>query len=213
MASHNLRTPIANLISLGSLIDETKIEDPTTRMLYEKYKQTTLKLNDNVNDLLEILVIKNNREVPKKEINIDLAFRQVVESIDTYVADSGAEISTDFSAGNTVYFNPGYLHSILLNLLTNAIKYRNPEKKLQITIRTERSKNWLLLHFSDNGLGLDLEKYGDRIFGLYQKFHDHPDSKGLGLHIVASQVKAMGGKIKVKSQVNLGTTFTIHFKI
>ena len=211
ITSHNLRTPIGNLISLGNLIDETKIEDPMTRMLFEKYKETALKLNDNVNDLLEILVIKNNREVPKKEITIDFVFNQVMESVETYVAASNAAISTDFSAGNSVNFNPGYLHSILLNLLTNAIKYRSVERPLQITVNTEKSNDYLLLHFTDNGLGLDLEKYGDRIFGLYQKFHDHPESKGLGLHIIASQVKAMGGEITVKSQVNIGTTFTIQF--
>ncbi|MFC5271191.1 PAS domain-containing sensor histidine kinase [Adhaeribacter terreus] len=210
--THNLRTPIANLIGIGNLIDETRVEDPLTRTLLQKYKQTTEILHENVKELLEILIIKNNLEVPVKETNISNVLAQVVDSISHYVAVSEANIITDFSAGTSVNFNPEYLQSILLNLLTNAIKYRSPDRSLQVKIQTENREGHLFLHFTDNGLGIDLEKYGDKVFGLYQKFHDHPDSKGLGLHLVANQVKAMGGEISIKSKVDNGTTFSIKFK-
>ncbi len=105
-----------------------------------------------------------------------------------------------------------YLDSILLNLLTNAIKYKSPERKPIVRARTTFEDDQLKLYFSDNGLGIDLERYGDRIFGLYQRFHEHADSKGLGLYIVNSQVRAMGGTIEVESEVNKGTTFIITFK-
>ncbi len=211
--SHNLRSPIANLIGLGSLIHENKIDDPLTRKALEKYKQATQQLSNNVNDLFEMLTRKNNQEPQVEEVALDSIFKQVTASVETLIADSGAEIITDFSAGNRVNYLPGYLHSILLNLLTNAIKYRSPERKLKINVATERKENVLLLHFSDNGQGIDLEKYGDRIFGPYQKFHNNPDSTGLGLHLVATQVKAMDGNISVSSEPNKGSTFTIQFKV
>ena len=210
--THNLRTPIANLIGLGSLIDESKIEDPLIRNTVKKFKQATLNLNKNVNELFKLLVQHDQEESPVQELQLDKVFKQVTESIETKIKDSCAEITTDFSAGNAVNFNPEYLHSIFLNFLTNSIKYRDPDRKLEIKAFTEIENDALLLHFSDNGSGIDLKKYGDKIFGLYQKFHHHPDSKGLGLHIVSTQVKALGGKIWVNSEPHLGTTFTIQFK-
>ena len=102
--------------------------------------------------------------------------------------------------------------SILLNLLTNAIKYRSPDKPPVLNISTKKEDGVIRLYFTDNGLGIDLDRYGDRLFGLYQRFHDHADSKGLGLYIVNSQVRAMGASIEVLSEVNKGTTFIITFK-
>ena len=79
-------------------------------------------------------------------------------------------------------------------------------------VKTEKTTDGVVLYFSDNGLGIDLERYKDRIFGLYQRFHDHADSKGLGLYIVNSQIRVMGGEIDVESKVDKGTTFIITFK-
>jgi PAS domain S-box-containing protein len=210
--SHNLRTPISNLIGLGSIIDESKIEDPLIQKTVEKYKLATLNLNKNVNGLFELLVQNTNPEKQVQEVKLDDVFKQVMDSVETKITESGAEISADFSEGNIVEFNPVYMHSIFLNFLTNTLKYRDPERDLKVKVFTEKKDGCLLLHFSDNGLGIDLDKYGDKVFGLYQKFHNHPDSKGLGLHIVATQVKASGGKVWVTSEPNKGTTFSIQFK-
>jgi signal transduction histidine kinase len=104
------------------------------------------------------------------------------------------------------------LESIFLNLLTNAIKYRSENKQLRVTISSKVVDNDLILTFKDNGIGIDLVRNRDKIFGLYQRFHNHPDSKGLGLYLVKSQVEAMGGTINVESTVGKGTTFIIVFK-
>jgi len=210
--THNLRTPIANLVGLSSLIDSSKIEDPFQSQTVEKLKQASLNLNQTITDLFDLMVKQDQTESLVQEVQLDKVLKQVTGSIETKIAESSAEITTDFSAGNTVTFHPGFLHSIFLNLLTNSLKYREPERKPEIKVFTEQKDDCLLLHFSDNGSGIDLEKYGDKIFGLYQQFHHHPDSKGLGLHIVANQVKTMGGKIWVTSQPHVGTTFTIQFK-
>jgi signal transduction histidine kinase len=67
------------------------------------------------------------------------------------------------------------------------------------------------MSFEDNGLGIDLDRYRDRIFGLYQRFHEHPESKGFGLYLIKSQIEALGGTIHIESKVNVGTKFKINF--
>jgi signal transduction histidine kinase len=121
-------------------------------------------------------------------------------------------VTTDFDDAYEVDFNRTYLESILLNLLTNAVKYSSPKRRPQVKVTTRKMQDGIKLYFSDNGLGIDLTRYKDRIFGLYQRFHDHADSKGLGLYIVNSQIRVMGGEIDVESEVDKGTTFIITFK-
>lgn len=105
---------------------------------------------------------------------------------------------------------PAYQDSIVLNLITNALKYRSPERALHISAECrDRGNNQLEFVFSDNGSGIDLEKHGKELFGMYKTFHHHPESSGLGLYLTKMQVEAMGGSIRVVSKVNEGTTFIV----
>lgn len=97
-------------------------------------------------------------------------------------------------------------------MISNAIRYRSLERDPVIKIRSYRQDNWVVVSFEDNGLGMDLKRYGDRLFGLYQRFHVTREGKGLGLYMTKSQVVAMGGKIEVQSEPEKGTIFTIFFK-
>ncbi|WP_333667277.1 ATP-binding protein, partial [Flavobacterium sp.] len=105
-----------------------------------------------------------------------------------------------------------YLESILLNLITNAIKYANPDRLPVISITTQKSNDTTQLVFSDNGRGFDIGKVKDKIFGLNQKFHDNSDSNGIGLYLVYNHIIDMGGTVEVKSEIDKGTTFTITFR-
>jgi signal transduction histidine kinase len=98
-------------------------------------------------------------------------------------------------------------------MITNAIRYKHPDRSPDIRIKSYRDDNWVVVDFADNGLGMDLNRYGNRLFGLYQRFHEHKEGKGLGLYMTRSQVTAMGGKIEVESEPGKGTTFKIFFKI
>ena len=111
----------------------------------------------------------------------------------------------------TVYFNSVYLESILLNFSTNAVKYSHPKKTPKIHYEFNYEDGKKTLSISDNGLGIDLEKYGELIFGLYKTFHKHPNSRGIGLFMSKNQIEAMGGKVTVKSKVGEGTSFKIYF--
>lgn len=211
ITSHNLRAPLANLTGIANLIDTESIPEGRNRILIQKFKESTVQLNTIIEDLLEVLVIKDNPHINKEQVSLQEAFEKVVVSVDGLLSSDDIQLTTDFSQVPDVYYNASYLHSILLNLLTNAIKYRSPDRKLVIEVKAAKKDDKEFLYFSDNGLGIDLKRYGERIFGLYQRFHHNKDSKGMGLYIAHSQAKAMGGNLSVKSEVNQGTTFILEF--
>lgn len=211
ITSHNLRAPLSNLMGILDLVEPESIRDEMTLELLEKFKESTHLLNQTINDLLDVLVIKNQVNLEKKPLSLTTEFDKVKSSVGYQIREANASLQTDFSAAGSVSFDSSYLESILLNLLTNALKYRSLERPLEIQVFTKDTPNYVELHFADNGIGIDLKRHRSKIFGLYQRFHDYPESKGLGLYIVSSQIRALGGKIDVQSEVDKGTTFIVYF--
>ncbi|RNI30278.1 PAS domain S-box protein [Rufibacter immobilis] len=212
ITSHNLRAPLANLLGIIRLLNPEAISDDMNRTLVHKFKEATLKLSSTLEDLLDVLLIRNHSGLKAEQVSIGNSLQKVLLSVDDQIRESNATVRTDFSAGETVYANPSYLYSILLNLFSNALKYRSPERLLQIQLTTKATAGFIELRFSDNGLGIDLRRFGERIFGLYQRFHKYENSKGMGLFMTQAQVKAMGGSIAVESNVGEGTTFIIQLR-
>lgn len=212
ITSHNLRAPLSNLLGIIKMLDTSTITDPMTTILLQNFEECTLQLNDTVNDLINILIIKNTEDSKKEKLDLRKVFDKVINSVKTTIDQKNMTTIVDFDQAYEVEFNRTYLESILLNLVTNAVKYSSPKREPLIKVRTEKIDGGTKLYFSDNGLGIDLLRNKDRIFGLYQRFHDHADSKGLGLYMVNSQIRAMGGSIDVESEVDKGTTFIITFK-
>jgi len=212
ITSHNLRAPLSNLTGLLNLIEDVKIEDEELRELIDGFNKSTHLLNDTVNDLTKVMIIKDNRSIQKESLSLRDLFENVFNQITFQIDEHKPILELDFDKVPALNINKSYLESILLNLLTNSIKYRSDDRKLTIAISAEQINNIVTLSFSDNGIGIDLNRNKDKIFGLYQRFHNYPDSKGLGLYLVKSQVEAMGGTISIDSVVNKGTTFTLTFK-
>ncbi len=213
ITSHNLRAPLSNLTGLLNLIKDIPVENEELRELLNGFIKSTNLLNETINDLVKVVIIKDSPSIDKEEVKIDEVFENVFNQLSVLISANKPIIRFSFEKVAILTINKSYLESILLNLLTNAIKYRSPHRQLRINIKTKVSGNSLVLTFKDNGIGIDLKRNADRIFGLYQRFHDYPDSKGLGLYLVKSQVEAMGGTIAVQSEVDKGTTFTLTFKI
>jgi signal transduction histidine kinase len=146
-----------------------------------------------------------------EELQFSECFQNVTESLRSLLENTRTKIVTDFSAVSSLHFNKAYLKSIFLNLITNSIKYARPDCDPIIQIRSVVYQGQTQLHFSDNGQGFDMEEVKDRIFGLNQTFHNHSDSKGIGLYLVYSHMTSLGGQITVDSQPNQGTHFTLTF--
>lgn len=212
ITSHNLRAPLSNLLGILQLLDMSSITDPMTSLLLKNFKDCTLQLNETVNDLINVLIIKNNVNTKRETLSIPQTLDRVISSVQNTINTAHAEIQQDFKDAENIEFNKSYLESILLNLLTNALKYSSPDRKPLIKVYTQKVNDMTKLFFSDNGMGIDMERHKDKIFGLYQRFHDHADSKGLGLYMVNSQIRVMGGEIEVDSEVDKGSTFVITFK-
>lgn len=210
--SHDLRSPVNNLISLFSLLDITKISDPEIREYIEILKVTTDSLSDVLNNSVDILIKNERLPVETEMVNIPESLNSVLISINSLMEVSRVNLTTDFSAFDEIKFNRAYLDSIFLNLITNAVKYVQPGKTPIVSIVTTEISGVKQLIVTDNGMGFDMEKVKDKIFGLNQKFHNHNDSKGIGLYLVYNHITNMGGTIDVISEVNEGAKFVISFK-
>ncbi|TDD97088.1 PAS domain-containing sensor histidine kinase [Flavobacterium cellulosilyticum] len=211
-SSHDLRAPVNNMISIFSLIDTSKISDPETLELLKMLELTSENLKEALNDHLDVLIQEDHLNTELEDLNFDNSLNSVLLSINSLIQNSNASITTDFSKLEKVKFNKTYMESLFLNLITNSIKYAKPGTfpKISISSRIQDGINQLVV--SDNGLGFDMDIVKDKIFGLHQKFHNHVDSRGIGLYLVHNHVTSIGGKITVESKVNQGTTFVISFK-
>ncbi len=212
ITSHNLRAPVVNLRTLTEM---QVVEDPSSEFnaeIAENIRYCVKQLDSTLNDLIEIVASKSGNDVKKEHLDLETELEQIIRSIGQQVNDSGARIEKDFSASKSIFFSKRFLHSILINLLTNAVKYRSDKRRLEITLKTSVHRDYTVLHFSDNGLGMDMEKFRNKVFGLYQRFHNTIEGKGLGLYIIKYQIEALDGKIEVDSKPNVGTTFIISFK-
>lgn len=209
ITSHNLRSPVGNLLMLLEMLDSSS--DHEKHLLFDKVKKVSFQLKETLDDLMEALLIKEQGACDFEEVNLVEVFDHTYRSLEASVIKSNAVIHSDFSAFSTIYGNRRYFESIFLNLITNAIKYRSVERNPEIFIRTNRFRDKKILSFIDNGLGIDLNRHGRKIFGLHKTFHRNSDAKGVGLFMVKMQVEAMGGSIDVKSTPEVGTTFTLTF--
>lgn len=212
ITSHNLRAPVANLISLLSLYNDADASDPFNKVLFEKIRESILQMNDTLNDLINVLVVKSSTNVETEFVKFQDVVLQVHKSVDNLLQEKKGKLSHDFSEAEGVHYNKMHMESIFLNLVSNAIKYSSDERPPQLNLVSYNENDFTVVEFRDNGIGINLERHGDRIFGLYQRFHTNKDGKGLGLYMIKSQITALGGKIEVQSKPGEGATFRVYFK-
>ncbi len=208
--SHDLRGPVGNLISLLDIYkDEATAEGKASLM--EMFETTAINLKDTLNNLVDILLIKNDAKKVKQTVSFETVFNKIRNTFAIQTVLTKAKITADFSRAPTIEYSPIYMESIMQNLFSNALKYSSPDRTPVIHFETSHNRGSTELTVTDNGLGIDLAANGPKLFGLHKTFHNHPDAKGVGLFITKAQVEAMGGKISAVSEVNKGTTFKIVF--
>ena len=212
ITSHNLRAPLSNLIGLLNLIDDITIEDEDLKEIIEGFSKSTHLLNQTINDLINIVIIKDNLSIDRETIIIEEIIKKILDQLSYTTSLYSPKITINTTHAPFIVVNKTYIESIFLNLITNALRYSDPTRKLEISITSEEVDDEILLRFKDNGVGINLERNSDKLFGLYQRFHDYPDSKGLGLYLVKSQVTSMGGTITVESELGKGSCFILAFK-
>ncbi|MEQ8524092.1 PAS domain-containing protein [Gracilimonas sp.] len=211
IVSHNLRNHAGNISMLLSLYDMEESQEEKEELL-SHLGAASKRLNESIADLNEIIDQQYKKSSNFKELNLQETIERIKEILTTEILANNVKFEEEVPENLSFEYNPAYLESILLNLLSNAIKYRHPERKPRINIDAWEENDKVFLQISDNGLGIDLEKHGDELFGMYNTFHGNENAKGIGLYITKNQIESMGGSIEVDSIPGEGTTFKILLK-
>lgn len=212
IVSHNLRSHTSNIEAITNLIDIAS-NDEERKELIVMLKRASSSLNDTLINLNQIVNIQTSINIHVEPLNLKSYISKTIEALNDEIVAKDAVINENENCDLMVSYNPAYMESILLNVIFNAIRYSHPDRQPVVEINCYKENDQLVLQVSDNGIGIDLEKYGDELFGMYKTFTGNPDSKGMGLFMSKNQIDAMGGKVTVSSVLNEGTTFNIYFRI
>lgn len=207
--THDVRGPAGNIKRMLELY-ETSPEQETRNTAFNYLKKISHDLNNNLNELIHVLQIHLEKDIPYSECNFASITESVCLQLQNVITQKAAQITTDFQV-EMISYPKIYLHSILYNLISNSLKYTREEVAPVILIRTYTKDDSTYLSVSDNGLGIDLKKYGKLLFKFQKSFHAGFDSKGIGLYLIRNQVEDLGGSISAESEENNGSTFTVKF--
>ena len=210
IVSHNLRSHASNMSSILNFLEKEKSENEKAGLLIHLKKVSNL-LNETLYNLNEVVSIQKNLQTTLEKLNLSNYIDQAIAILDKEIKSKNVTVHNNVPSDIFINYNPAYMESILLNFLSNSIQYSSPERLPIINFTILTKNNTINLLISDNGKGIDMNKYHDKIFGMYKTFHGNKDARGIGLFITKNQIDAMGGRIEVTSEVNVGTTFKITF--
>jgi|AntRauTorckE6833_2_1112554.scaffolds.fasta_scaffold04371_4 PAS domain S-box-containing protein len=207
IVSHNLRSHSANMLSLLEIFQDVTEEQKAE--IFNHLKNNASKLLETIDSLADVVKIQTELDKKRELLSLAAVTDRVLHGLSEAIRKTGIEITTDFSEIPEVKCIPAYLESILHNLVSNAIKYRDPDKNAVCSLVTRKSSKGCMLICSDNGQGIDLVQHREQLYGLYKTFHGNPDAKGVGLFLIKNQIESLGGTIEIESKIDEGTTFTI----
>ncbi|MDX6189928.1 PAS domain-containing protein [Flavobacterium sp. Fl-318] len=211
IVSHNLNTQAGNIKSILDFID-ADVNKQTVDEMLEHLRTVSNDLNETISNLTQIVKTQSNINIIVVPLRLSEYIEKTIFTIRGHDRQKNVSIVNNVPKYVSINFNPAYLESVLLNFTTNAIKYAHPDRDpviiFDFAIEPDGFKS---LKITDNGLGIDLNVYGDLLFGMYKTFHKHREARGIGLYITRNQIEAMKGSISVESEVGVGTSFKIVF--
>jgi PAS domain S-box-containing protein len=211
IVSHNLRSHTSNIESIIYLIESADSEDERNEMMH-LLKSVSNSLDETMKHLNEVVNINTNINLVTKPLNLSKYINKAREILSEQIVLNEASLVINVPEEAMINYNSAYLESILYNLISNAIRYRHPHRKPIITINLYKENDKNVIEVSDNGIGIDLIRNIDKVFGMYKTFSNNSDARGIGLFITKNQVDAMGGTITLESEPNVGSTFKIYAK-
>lgn len=213
IVSHNLRSPLSSIAALTDIYAKNKKEGDAVEgnKSVEFIREVTENALQTIDGLNEVLKVQQTEQVDIQVLRFDEVLGSVLDLMSPIISEHDATILEKFEAPELSYPRI-YLESILFNLLSNSIKYGDPHRSPKVTISTKASERDIIMEFSDNGVGMDLQVHGDDVFKFGKTFHENNESRGVGLYLVKNQTRTMGDLVEVESVLGKGTTFRIIFR-
>lgn len=208
--AHDLRTPVANLMMICQMSE--KAPDSEKIKLFQKVRENINILDNTLKGLVQIIETQDQKEINRPGIDIIKIVEEVLANKSTQIKDQNAKVKIEKKTAEKINHIEGYIRSISRNMISNALKYSMPGRPLELTITLEKNKEYFILTFSDNGMGIDLKRYGEKMFKPFQQFSSNENGMGIGLHISNNMVRKNDGFIKVNSEPEKGTTFMVYLK-
>ena len=209
VATHDLKEPLRNLNSLFAYLKEEGSLSEDQSLIVNKMTGVTKRLEQTITDLNEVIQLTQKNKDSQETVDIQSVIDDINADLEAQIQKSGTELEVDLHAFKTVTYSTVQLKSIIQNLVSNAIKYRKDDVNPVIKITAGIKDGWKFLEVKDNGKGIDLQKYGKKLFGLFQRFDLDAPGKGIGLYTVKQIVEQRGGWIEVQSEPNVGSVFTV----
>ncbi len=211
IVSHNLKSHSGNFSMLLDLYLQEN-PDQSENEIINLFREASNNLSETIDHLNQVVLMSSKVEDNLKIINLEHSINKVISSVKVIAEEAAVRIENLVSPETNILGIPAYMDSIILNFITNSIKYRSQDRDSYVLLSSFLQEEYVVLVVEDNGLGIDLNKHHSKLFGMYKTFHRNKDARGIGLFITKNQIEALGGKIEVESQVNKGTTFKIYLK-
>ncbi|MFN6947145.1 MAG: PAS domain S-box protein, partial [Cytophagaceae bacterium] len=213
-ASHDLKAPISNIEGLVNSLNDVISEDFQSEdfnQILAMINSSIKKFQHTIQDLTDISKAQKSSEESNDIVDVGEIIKEVLENLRKEIKESKAEIRLDLKAGLCVHFSRKNFRSVIFNLISNAIKYRCPERKPEVSISMSSNKEYQILKVQDNGLGITPENK-HKVFEMFKRLHAHVDGSGVGLYIVRRIVDNAGGRIELDSEPGKGSAFRVYFK-
>lgn len=214
IASHDLKLPIANFEGLlEALEEEMKEVSLRSQPIFQMLEKSVLQMKDTINGLIDIIESQKEEELHVEEINCAQSLEEVKQSISQLIAESETKIVTEFEIDGHFRFNKTSFKSTLYNLITNAIKYRHPDRKPEISVGMRRQDSRFILSIKDNGSGMT-EQERQKLFKIFSRVHSSSDAEGngLGLFNLKNMLSKYNASIDVNSVKGEGSEFVVVFE-
>ena len=215
-ASHDLKQPVNNLRGLFEEIHHSAtFHDPEAAVLLRLVDNSLTSLTTTITDLAAVVQEQRSTgEQTDELVTFSDLTTEVLQGLRPQVLATNARVEMDFSQLPHLKYVRSNMRTIVLNLLSNALKYRHPDRVPHVRVRTYVTTGCPVFEIQDNGLGINLERYGSELFQLFRRFHPQvSDGTGVGLFLVNRLVEARGGHIEVETQEDLGTTLRLHLQV
>lgn len=211
IVSHNLRSHSGNISILIDLFLQENTEKAGDELL-QNLVHSANNLKETIVHLNEVVALNTTVSENMKKLHLKTVVDAAIQNVKAIAHDKSVVIENNVNTNLYISGVDAYMDSIVLNFLTNAIKYKSAGKAAYVKVNAADDNGYVVLSFEDNGVGMDLKKVKHKLFGMYKTFHEHADARGIGLFITKNQVEALGGKIEVESAVGEGTTFKVYLK-